>query len=68
MSERIYCGSDVIERDLIEINDLYEYPDGVIVEKSDCEKCSINCPINPNGYSREDLLKLDILRYKTHSF
>ena len=68
MAERIYCGSDVIERDLISKEGLYEYPDGIMVDKSDCAKCSINCPKNPKGYKKEDILKLDIARYKSQSF
>jgi hypothetical protein len=68
MTERIYCGSDVIERDLIEKNGMYEYPDGILVDKSDCVMCSINCPKNPKGYQKEDLLLLNIDRYKTLSY
>lgn len=68
MPERIYCGSDVIESDLLKANGFSEYPDGVFIDQKDCQKCSINCPKNPKGYKKEDILKLQIERYKTNSF
>lgn len=42
--ELIYCGSDVIEADLLKKFDMYEYPDGEMIDSETCVRCSINCP------------------------
>jgi hypothetical protein len=46
----VYCGSDVIERDIIEELEMDEYPDGCFVSVSVCADCKVNCPKRLTGY------------------
>lgn len=58
MSERmVYCGSDVLERDILDALGIDEYPDGEFVPISSCQDCK-GCPNNPDDYtppSREQI-------------
>lgn len=53
LETRVYCGSDVIHREQMEQSGVDEYPDGLFVDLDDCQRCGVNCPKNPNGYTTD---------------
>ena len=70
--EMVFCGSSVIDRDLNNYIGVYEFPDGLMVEKEVCNRCMVNCP-NAPGYLPPTIPELEArlahsLRHQTFSF
>ncbi len=72
VENRVFCSSSVIERDLNNHAGTYEYPDGILVDRSICISCTVNCPNSPNYIkpSREQLERQlkNSTRHRTLSF